>query len=269
MAVAVILVTCVPSYSDTDINDIMKMSYNANQGKDTQAIISMDLLDSENNKKTCELSMWRLQADTVTKTLILFLSPDKVQGMAFLSWQYEDKEDRQWLYLPGFDQVSQVSGSMQSYSFAGDFALCDIAPPHPDEFVHRLLGKENMNGHDCYIIESIHKTYFDAPGYRHKRKFLYSKTVSWIGQDNHLMMKADAFDQKGKEYKQFEVLEITKKDGIWTIVKMAMKDLKKNHQTILTINEIRYEAGLKDSLFNMEQLKGAGQSVISLSGETQ
>ncbi|MDY6905342.1 MAG: outer membrane lipoprotein-sorting protein [Thermodesulfobacteriota bacterium] len=254
MTVVLGLMSGTPSNAGTDIHQEMIKSYNMGQGKDTKALVTMELVDSDNSSKSCELAMWRLQTGTAIKSLIRFLSPDKVKDMAFLSWQYKDKENSQWLYLPGFNQVSKVSPSMQSYSFAGDFALCDIAPPHPDEFVHRLLGEENINGYDCYKVESIHKTYLDDPDFQQRKKFLYAKAISWISKDNHLLMKVDAFDPQGNVYKKFQALEVKQMDGILTPVKMEMKDLKKKHKTILTIKEVDHGAGLKDDMFSVDNL---------------
>lgn len=125
----------------------------------------------------------------------------------------------------------------------------------PDEFVYRLLGTEKISGHDCYIVESIHKTYLDDPDFKQKKKFLYSKTVSWIRQDNNVLLKADAFDQKGNAYKHFEALEVKEISGKWTIVKMEMRDILKRHKTILTLKDIKHDAGLKADSFEADRLK--------------
>ena len=249
------LLVAIHVEAGTDVHQIMVNNYNVNLGDDVDARITMELVEKDYSTKTCELAMWRLQADATIKTLIRFLGPAKVKGISFLSWQYDTKENSQWLYLPGFDQAGKVSGSMQAYSFAGDFSLCDIAPPHPDEFVHRLLGTETIDGQECYMVESIHKTYLDDPAYKEKKKSLYSKTVSWIRKDNYLLVKADIFDQKGKPYKRFEALEVKEIDGTWTISKMVMQDLVKKHKTILAIKEIKHGAGLKSELFDVDKLK--------------
>ena len=247
-----LFITCLEA--GTDIDQVMIKNYNVNLGEDVDARVTMELVDKDHTKKTCELAMWRLQADTIIKTLIRFLSPDKVKGMSFLSWQYENEDNSQWLYMPGFDQVSKVSESMQAYAFAGDFSLCDIAPPHPDEFVHRLLRMETIDGHECYVVESVHKTYLDDPAYKQKKKFLYAKTVSWIRKDSSLLVKADLFDHKGSLYKKFEALEVKQIDGTWTIAKMVMQDLIKKHKTILSIEEVKHDAGLQNDLFEVQRL---------------
>ena len=79
--------------------------------------------------------------------------------------------------------------------------------------------------------------------------------MSWIRQDKNVLLKADAFDQKGNAYKHFEALEVKGISGKWTIVKMEMRDILKRHKTILTLKDIKHDAGLKADLFEADRLK--------------
>ncbi len=53
--------------------------------------------------------------------------------------------------------------------------------------------------------------------------------------------------------------EVRKIDGIWTIARARVEDLKKKGRLVLTLKEVNYHPDLKDSLFTEEYLKQASR----------
>ena len=241
-------------YSE-DANQIMMNSYNLDQGKDSRTDMKMELVSKGRKDREREITSWRIERGDEDKSLMFFRTPESVKRTGFLAWEHKNKEDDQWLYLPAFKKVRRISASEKDKSFMGtDFTYNDITQPHPDEFVHKLLGSETIEGSDCYQIESIHKTYTGDPAYKDQDKYQYSKTISWTRKDNYIAIKAIMYDKKGREYKLFRAGDVRKIDGIWTAHVLEMENIKEKHKTVLTITEVKYNTGTKDSFFTEREL---------------
>ena len=243
------------AYSN-DGYQIMLKNYNLDEGNDVRANLKMELIKKNGKRRIREVTYWKIERGDEDKSLMYFRKPASDKGTSFLTWEHKNKDDDQWLYLPAFKRVRRISASEKHKSFMGtDFSYNDMSSPHPDEFVHKLLGEEKVDGKDCYLVESIHKTYTGDKAYENKKRYQYSRMISFIRKDNYMLIKARFFDKKGRECKVFHAREIKKVDGIWTAILMEMKKLKTGHRTIFTLSEIRYNTGLKDSFFSQRELK--------------
>ncbi len=243
------------AYSE-DAYQVVLKSYNLDEGKDSKTEMTMELINKSGKKRVREITHWQLERGEEDKSLMKFRKPASVKGSGFLVWEHKIKDDDQWLYLPAFKRIRRISATEKHKSFMGtDFSYNDMTMPHPKDSEHKLLGEENVDGFDCYKIESIHKTYTGDPAYKDKKKYQYSKSDSWIRKDNYMAVKSIMFDKKGREYKQFSAREIKKVDGIWTAHILEMKNVKDKHRTVLTITSIRYNTGIRDNFFTQRQLK--------------
>lgn len=255
----VMLLLCLwvaPLVGSEDGYQIMLKSHNLDKGKDQKANFTMELIKKNGKKRIREVTYWKLECGDEDKSLMYFRKPAADEGTAFLTWEHKNEDDDQWLYLPALKKVRRISAAEKHKSFMGtDFSYNDIAAPHPDEFVHKPSGEEKVDGKDCYLVESIHKTYTGDKDYKNRKKYQYSKILSWICKDNYILMKARMFDEQGHDDKEFHARDIKKIDGIWTSLIMEMEDLRTGHRTVLTITDIRYNIGLKDSFFGQRELE--------------
>ena len=235
---------------------IMLKSHNVYEGDDSKCTMNMVLMNKIGKKRIREVLFWALERGDEDKSLMYFEKPPGDKGTAFLTWEHKDDDDDQWLYLPALKRVKRISAADKHKSFMGtDFSYNDLSPPHPDEFHHTLKGSESFEGHDCYIVESIHKSYTGDADFSKKKKYQYSKQVSWIRKDNFLLVKAVMFDKKEKRFKEFYAADIRQVQGIWTAMDIRMKNLGTDHQTILTIRKIHYNIGLTDDFFTTRELE--------------
>jgi len=246
------------SSSADDAYEVMLNNYNVYGGDDSKSVMTMVLVNKNNKKRIREVIFWTLEKRDEDKSLMYFLSPAADKGTAFLTWEHKEKDDDQWLYLPVLKKVKRISAGDKHKSFMGtDFSYNDLAPPHPDEFVHKLIKDETIDGSNCYVIESIHKTYTDDSAYTKKKKYQYARQLSWIRKDNYLLVKAEMFDKKGRSFKVFLASDIKQIDGVWTAMHLGMKNVKTGHKTILTMKDIRYNIGLNDGFFTTRELEKA------------
>ena len=184
-----------------------------------------------------------------SKTLMFFQYPGDVKGTGFLTWDYDEigKDDDKWLYLPAMKKTRRISGSSakKDYFMGTDFTYDDMGSRNIEEDDHKLLKEETVDGQKCWIIESTSKDSRD----------IFSKKISWIHQDNYIALKVEYYDKLGKLHRELVLSDIEKADGFWVAKKMHMKNMQTNHQTVITIDNPKYNINIDESAFTVSKLE--------------
>jgi outer membrane lipoprotein-sorting protein len=168
--------------------------------------------------------------------LIKFIEPPDVRGIMYLTWSYEniERDDDMWVFLPAESLVRRISGGGKKGSFMrSDFANEDIEKKEVDDDEHRLLRSEEFSWVDCYVVERIAKKQKDTN---------YSKRVVWVRKDTKHFKTAI--------YGGFKEIK-----GIWTVTKIMTETPRKGSKTLMQYNNVDYNIGLSDALFEQSNLK--------------
>lgn len=126
-----------------------------------------------------------------------------------------------------------------------DLTYDDMGGRSLDEDTHTFLREEKVDGQNCWVVQSVAK----------KKGGMYSKVISYVNKNNNIIVKADFFDLHKKLLKTLRVSNITKVQGFWTAQKTVVENVQNKHKTILEVKEIKYNLGLKDSLFRVSTLE--------------
>ncbi|RLB88057.1 MAG: outer membrane lipoprotein-sorting protein [Deltaproteobacteria bacterium] len=180
--------------------------------------------------------------------LIKFIDPPDVRGIMYLTWSYEDveRDDDMWVFLPAESLVRRISGGGKKGSFMrSDFANEDIEKREVDD-EHRLLRSEKFSGVDCYVVERVSKKQKDTN---------YSKRITWVRKDIWLPMKIEYFNKREKHIKTGIYGGFKEIKGIWTITKIMVETPRKGSKTLMQYDNVDYNIGLSDSLFEQSNLK--------------
>ena len=109
--------------------------------------------------------------------------------------------------------------------FAGsDFSIADLGL----EFLHwpdqKLLQKEMKRSRSCRVLESTNP---------HPTAGGYAKVKSWVDNESHGILLAQAFDVKGNKIKEFLPGDFSKSKatGQWQLGKMQITDLQTDSST--------------------------------------
>lgn len=188
-------------------------------------------------------------------SLITFLSPANVRGTGFLSIEYSEKEDGQWLYLPALKRSRRISSSDNTDNFVGsDFTYEDLDTEDIEQFAYQITGSKTINDLEHFVIEAI-------PNNEKKRKESgYSKRIIYVRKDNFMISKIQFFNKKGVLFKELNASEMTFLEdvGKWRSAKINMHNLKTGHRTILEFSNILVNKGNNNRLFTKRNLeKGA------------
>ena len=127
-----------------------------------------------------------------------------------------------------------------------DFANEDIEKKEIDDDEHKLLRSEEFSGVDCYVVERIAKKQKDTN---------YSKRVVWVRKDTWLPMKVEYYNKRGKHFKTAIYGGFKEIKGICTFTKIMAETPRKGSKTLMQYDNVDYNIGLSDSLFEQSNLK--------------
>jgi Outer membrane lipoprotein-sorting protein len=215
----------------------------------------MRLYDRQNRLRERTLTLLALEGGKHDRLLIRFNYPNDIAGTSFLVWERTGAEDERFLYLPALGRVRRIAGAERQESFVGsDFTYEDIGGRALEDYTYTLLdanatvaapGPSPAGSHRVYVLESRAK---DADA-------LYPRVVSQVRQDNFVVVRAEIFNRRNEREKEYRVERLEQIEGIWTARSVVMTNALARTRTELTMTDVDYNVGLKESDFSRRELE--------------
>ncbi|PID92429.1 MAG: outer membrane lipoprotein-sorting protein [Bacteroidetes bacterium] len=247
LALTLLFITTL-SYAQSG-REIMQKAEDRPDGDDRYSEMTMTLISKKGKERTRKIKTYSIDIGKDNKTLMFFTYPGDVAGTGFLTWDYDQigKDDDKWLYLPAMKKTRRISASSakKDYFMGTDFTYDDMGSRNIDEDEHKLLKEESVDGHDCWVVESVSKDPRD----------IYSKKISWIRKDCLMAVKVEYYDRQGNLHRELKVSDIKKVDGFWTAGKLEMRNVQTKHQTVLSFDDPKYNIGLSGEAFSVTNLE--------------
>jgi len=220
---------------------IVETAYNRPTGEDQLSDLTMELINKSGDNRVREIKQFTKDFGDVEKSIMFFLSPADVKNTSFMNWSYDsDQSDDQWIYLPAIKKTKRISSDSKSDYFMGsDFTYDDLGDRKIDDDIHKLIKEENINGHDCYVVESISKD----------EDYMYSKTITWIIKENFIGYKKEFYDEDGELLKILSIKEFKNISGILVITNSVMHNIRSDHKTIMKLSNIEINSGIQTTMF--------------------
>jgi hypothetical protein len=200
----------------------------------------------------------RRSADGEDKTLLVFLDPPELRSTAFLQFSHRDREAEQWLYLPAYKRVRQITSRSKRESYGGtDFSfadleiLSDVIEWTEDDARSNLRGSESVGGQEAYLIEL-------TPG---KRDVGYSKIVVALAKSDLVPRRLEFYGTEAQPHKVLTIEGVRNVGAIPTPVLLVMKQPAAGSQTILDVVEVRYDQNLQDDAFSQRSLERGAEAI--------
>lgn len=241
--------------ADPDAHSIMEKNFYVAKTKAIKSANTMLLINNKGQtreRKTRSIS--KLQNNgTDSNLLITFDSPADIKGTGFLQIEHSAGDDDIWIYLPALKKSRRLVANNKKDGFVGsDFSYGDILLPKVDLYQHTLLRSEVIDGHDCYVVQSLPKD--DTT----KRNSGYSKKITWVRKDNFLETKVEYFDlterllktQTASDHKLIE--PDTKR---WIAQRREMVNHQTGHKTVFTFDRTESGVAIADSVFTTRTLE--------------
>jgi outer membrane lipoprotein-sorting protein len=205
--------------------------------KDKQGKVTIILTDMAGKEKVREAQMLQKGRD---KKLYRYTKPESQAGIATLSLS----NDVMWLYMPAFGKPKKISMLAKDQSFTGtDFSYEDmVTTTYSERYTPVLLSSEG----NTYLLKLIPKS----------GKSNYSKIFVKIDKANGYPVSMEFFNRMDKKFKQADY-KYEKIGQYWNAAEVTMKDFEKNHTTRILLQDVKFDQGLSDDLFQVEKLKPA------------
>ncbi|MCD4679271.1 MAG: outer membrane lipoprotein-sorting protein [Bacteroidales bacterium] len=222
--------------------EIIEKVYNRAEGDDQTSNLTMTLINKSGKERVRKIKQFSKEMGDMEKSIMFFQSPADVKNTSFMNWSYDDdnKNDDQWIYLPALKKTKRISSDSKSDYFMGsDFTYDDLGDRKLDDDTHKLLREETIDGVAYYVIESIPKD----------EDYMYTKTITWIRKDNFIGLKKEFFDEDEELMKILSIKKFEKISGFWVITNSEMKNIQKNHRTTMVLSNVQINTGISDSKF--------------------
>ena len=204
--------------------------------KDKEASVLMVITDKSGKENKREAS---LKQKGKFKKLYRYTKPEKQAGIATLSLP----DGIIWLYMPAFGKAVRISLLSKSQAFTGtDFSQEDMSGiPYSDRYNPTII---NANNPDFYILELTPKT----------KKTKYSKIILTMDKTNYYPIKMEFFNNSNNYFK-LATYTYKKKNNYWYAKEVIMTSVLKKHSTSILLTDVKFDQGIDDDVFTVENLK--------------
>lgn len=235
--------------------EIQQKSIDVTRVKGTEAISTLIIIGKNGEKRVRKMSIVSKLYDNglTEKKMVKFTEPADVKGTGFLSYDYNDKPDDKWIYMPALRKTRRIISSENAKSFMGsEFSYADMSMPTVEDFNYKFLPEETVNGITCYVIEIIpkDKNIEEENG--------FSKKISYISKKDFVMRKAVYFNLTGEKEKEMtvkSVIEVDTKNHRYKLKEIEMINLLNKRRSVSTIDQIKFNPNIADDFFTTRFLE--------------
>jgi outer membrane lipoprotein-sorting protein len=228
------------SYGQSAKEVVQKMDDNAFGGR-LKSSMKMTIVRPKWSR-AMEFKSW---ADGSDYSLILVTAPAREKGITYL------KRDREmWNFQPSIDRTIKMPPSMMTQSWMGsDFKNDDLVRQSSvvNDYQHKLLGKETIEGRECYKIEMIPNE--DAP-------VVWGKVIIWIDTKDYLNLKTEHYDEDEDLVDTSYGQNVKELGGRLLPTKMVLVPAdEEGHKTIMEYTNLEFDTKFDDRFFSTQNMK--------------
>jgi len=157
-----------------------------------------------------------------------------------------------WNWQPTIDRVIKMPPSMMSQSWMGsDFTNDDLVKQSSIvvDYEHKLLGKEEIEGYECYQLELI--PHEDAP-------VVWGKIIIWVSTKEYMQLKTEFYDEDDYLVNTILGKEVKVLGGKLLPARMEVIPAdEEGHMTIIEQLSLNFDDPIKDAFFSVQSMKRA------------
>lgn len=215
-----------------------------------EMVATLTIQDNKGNERVRQIATATKKFGGATKTMMKFLSPAEVKGTTMLIYDYQEKEDDMWIYLPALRKTRRIVSSEKAKSFMGsEFSNADMSKPNMDDFTYRTLGSETVNGKDCWVVESKcrNEDIEDENG--------FSRKVVFIEKSTYLPQKMEYYDLDNELYKVMTISDYKKQsNGSYFAYNMSIENIQSNRKSTMKVDKFQMGSSMSENSFAASSL---------------
>jgi hypothetical protein len=241
----VLLLVALPALAQdprTIIEESQKRSVSASQRYEG----TLRVIDAKSKITEKRWQYDRIGSHGDSKSVLRFLAPAEVKGVALLVVNHPERASDQWMWTPAIARERRIALQDRATRFFGtDFSFEDLEERDTDQFDFKLLAEEPIDGAACWKIESRPKQ---------TKASQYTHSYVWIRKDNYVMAQIENY-KKAVLVRRAHHTDIQRVQNLWTAQTIEMTDVSRNSRTILKIEKLQYNVPMKDEDFTLQAIK--------------
>ena len=231
--------------------DVMRKVLRDSRAEDEAINVVMELIDGGGRVRRRTTTIYsKKRSPEASMRLIRFHEPPDIARSGILTIEHPDRDADQWIYLPAYHAARRVAPANRGDTWMGtDFTYEDITDPKLEHYQYTTLRRERVDDVPCTVIEAI------ATDPKLKAQSAYSRTVFWVDPVESVALKIEYYDRAGRLLKVLTNAEL-RRYGIyrrWAVTRV--RDVPRNHQTVVTVTDRTLDRGLSDTYFGVSYLE--------------
>lgn len=216
----------------------------------SEMVSTLKIFDDKGNVRIRQVTTATKKFGQVTKTIMKFLSPADVKGTAILIYDYDNKDDDMWIYLPSLRKSRRVVNTDKGKSFMGsEFSNADMSKPITGDFSYKITGSTTLAGKACWQIEALVKSKDVSD------KYGFTKKIMIIDKSLNLTYKTDFYDASGMMTKSMLMDDYRKQStGKYFAFRMSMQNYENKRHSEITIDKFQLGSKLTENDFSVNSL---------------
>ena len=188
----------------------------------------------------------RLGSHGQSRSVLRFVAPAEVRGVALLVVNHPDRASDQWMWTPAIERDRRIALQDRSTRFFGtDFSFEDLEERDVNQYDYELLGEDSVDGVACWRIQSTPKR---------TRASQYTRSTVWVRKDLYAFVRIENY-AKERLVRRLNYSDIQNVQGIWTARQLEMFDLMRGSRTRLTLDKLQYDVPLQDEDFTLQAIR--------------
>lgn len=202
--------------------------------------------DELNAARRIQFTMYRKhQPDERLLILVEFTAPAEERDRDGLITVFPDGQIEGVRYVQSTDSFIVTRDLMTEEALFG-LTLQELVDGQPEKYDFTLAGEETLEGTAVYRLEGKLK---------HGAESKFPRVVLLISKQTFAAVQAEFYDNHDESARKLIVSKIERLAGRWTRMRWAIDNRARGKKIDFEAVDVRYDPGLKDSIFTREHLK--------------
>ncbi len=199
---------------------------------------SMVMIDRNGDRDTRKLKRYsRVEDDGTVKFLLVFDSPEEINGVALLASRDASGKTKKYVYLPAFGEqlIESMSSGLDGKFLGTDFSIESITGEVLDDYIYVRRPDKKVNNVKYYMVD----VYRMEDGFTENMLPTNKQAIRRhsISKNNFYITKTEYLDKQGKVYKKQTHHDLRQVDGrMWRADMILMEDSKEQHRSLIKID---------------------------------
>jgi len=199
---------------------------------------SMVMIDRNGDRDTRKLKRYsRVEDDGTVKFLLVFDSPEEINGVALLASRDASGKTKKYVYLPAFGEqlIESMSSGLDGKFLGTDFSIESITGEVLDDYIYVRRPDKKVNNVKYYVVD----VYRMEDGFTENMLPTNKQAIRRhsISKNNFYITKTEYLDKQGKVYKKQTHHDLRQVDGrMWRADMILMEDSKEQHRSLIKID---------------------------------